>query len=100
VAWYNDNSDGKIHAVGGKSPNELGLCDMSGNIAEWCSDYWDGLRGYYANAAQTDSTDDFRVVRGGHWGNCGAACCRVSCRIYGIPYGGNYCIGFRLVVSL
>ena len=52
VAWYWDNSDNRTHIVGGKSANELGIYDMSGNVLEWCSDRW----GEYSSNAQTDPT--------------------------------------------
>ena len=67
VAWYRENSSNKIYAVGTKSPNELGIYDMSGNAEEWCSDWYDS--GYYSSSAQTNptgpSTGTVHVFRGG-----------------------------------
>ena len=84
VAWYYDPLDSSsldygTHAVGSKSPNELGLYDMSGNVYEWCSDYF----GDYSSAAQTNPTGPtsgfYRVYRGGDWSHY-ARDCRVSRR--------------------
>lgn len=67
VAWWQDNSGGKLHAVGTKRPNELGLYDMTGNAYEWCSDW----QAPYQGSAQTNpkgpQSGRWRVMRGGGW---------------------------------
>lgn len=67
VAWYFNNSDNQHHSVATKSPNELGIYDMSGNVREWCFDFWD----YYSEEKLVDpkitnpGSQAFRVIRGG-----------------------------------
>ena len=80
VAWHKENStDGETYPVGLKQPNELGLYDMSGNVAEWCSDY----NGRYTKESQTNPTGPSsgtrRVRRGGSF-SYGQSDCRVSNR--------------------
>ena len=98
VAWFSENSGYKTHQVGAKSPNELGIYDMSGNVWEWCQD----LKGDYSSSSQTNPTGPAsgsrHVYRGGSWNTITSAC-RVSNRAGAIPGSGFYGTGFRLVLS-
>ncbi|MBQ2122560.1 MAG: formylglycine-generating enzyme family protein [Bacteroidaceae bacterium] len=97
VAWYNSNSGDKTHAVKTKSPNELGIYDMSGNVYEWCQDWY----GNYSSVAVTNPTGPasgtYRVLRGGCWCSIDP-CCRVAYRNYTAPGGRNYSSGLRLAL--
>jgi formylglycine-generating enzyme required for sulfatase activity len=98
VAWYNDNSGGNTNDVGTKSPNELGIYDMSGNVWEWVSDWY----GKYSEGAQTNpagpSSGSDRVFRGGSCDSI-AVLCRVSIRDSYSPDRRYDDVGFRLVLS-
>ncbi len=99
VAWYDNNSGSTTHPVKGKSPNELGLYDMSGNVCEWCSDWYSS--DYYSNSPRNNpqgpSSGSRRVLRGGGWIN-NARYCRVAGRNYGGPDFRYYYDGLRLAL--
>ena len=98
VGWYLENSSNQTHPVKQKRPNELGLYDMSGNIWEWCQDFYDE----YDAGVQRDPIGPLQgshhVYRGGCW--CEAEDCRVTSRRAGAPdftsYGG---LGLRLALT-
>ncbi|MBP3763191.1 MAG: formylglycine-generating enzyme family protein [Bacteroidales bacterium] len=97
VCWYDHNASAKPHPVAQKQPNALGLYDMSGNVWEWCLDWYDD----YTSAPQTDPTGPargaMRVSRGGSWCN-GSRFARLANRDSVIPNTKDPCLGFRLVM--
>jgi len=98
VGWYDDNSGSKTHTVGQKIPNELGLYDMSGNVYEWCSDWY----GDYPSGSVSDpvgaSSGSFRVYRGGSWISY-TWYCRSANRYTYTPTCTDYDLGFRLCLQ-
>ncbi len=99
VAWYSGNSDGRSHQVGTRAPNGLGLYDLSGNVWEWCMDWYDS--DYYDNSPRYNprgpSSGSSRVFRGGSWYRK-SEWARTTNRYWSKPGNSFSNLGFRLVL--
>ena len=102
VAWCRYSSDEMTHEVGKKQSNSLGLYDMSGNVLEWCWDWYGSSNGYPSGTEDPAGPDtgSLRVLRGGAWNDLPSGC-TVSSRESFYPYhrGGLLNNGFRVVRS-
>ena len=104
VGWYNDNlpsfAEGQptygTQPVATLAPNELGLYDMSGNVWEWCSDWYGAYDNTDVTNPQGPSTGVKRVYRGGCWCDYHDKNCRVSCRHFNLESTRILCLGLRL----
>ena len=98
MGWYKANSAGRTHPVGEKEPNGFGLCDMHGNLWEWCEDF--SQHDFYKESAgakdplSENSGSGNRVYRGGCFDNL-AQFCRSAIRYGSTPSYRNHAVGFR-----
>lgn len=102
IGWYRENSGGKIRTIGTKSPNSFGLYDMTGNVAEWC---WDWFDANYIRSLPTfinpngPETGTLKTIRGGGVNNGEGRNLNILWREKGDPNRGYQFVGFRLVRS-
>lgn len=93
--WYDDNSEGRTHAVGQKMPNAWGLYDIHGNVLEWCQDFYGDYPSEPVADPKGPHADNERVLRGGSWKHA-AWLTRSAHRRRGSPNKGYTSGGFRV----
>jgi formylglycine-generating enzyme required for sulfatase activity len=97
TSWYDDNSWGVTHPVAKKRPNKWGLYDMTGNVLQWCSDWYGDYPGGKVADPVGPSTGYYRMARGGCW-RMSSNVCRSAARAGGSPARLDYTLGFRLAL--
>ena len=98
LGWYSGNANRHVHPVGLKRANSLGIYDLTGNVWEWCHDWYD--KNYYAQTRNAENPPgptfgEYRSLRGGAWNNSGKHC-RVASRSSRYPDFRDGSVGFRV----
>lgn len=100
AAWNIDNSDNKTHVVGQKKANELGIYDLTGNVFEWCQDWYNDS--YYQSSPSTNpintTQSNYKTLRGGSW-NSTSKLSSIANRTFIAPDKAFADVGFRLVLE-
>ena len=99
VAWNKSNSGGVVRAVKGKRPNSLGIYDMSGNVMEWCQDWYGPYGPKALNNPQGPADGKYKVGHGGAW-KASTMYCQPSVRAADYPWASYDYLGFRLVLDI
>ena len=99
LAWYQENSGGRVHPVGKLRPNALGLYDMLGNVWELCEDGYDSYSDKAVKNPRNTNNSEFRIIRGGSW-NSRCHACRTTFRQDNSMMSDDAIIGFRLVLDV
>ncbi len=97
MTWYESNSGDQSHPVAQRQPNAWGLYDMTGNVNEWCADWYDGYPGGHASDPAGPVSGVYRVHRGGSW-NSPAGACRSALRNCQLDWYTGKATGMRLAL--
>lgn len=98
IGWYKENSGGGTKPVRRKKPNELGLYDLTGNVGEWCSDWYGDYKVEEQSQPVGPTSGFYRVFRGGSWGDNASRCRTTNRRRFASSLSAGY-LGFRLARS-